>query len=441
MRETSRVPSQLSPGNTALPQIAGDGLRFRGLPPPVAPHERQHYWDNLNEAPPGIVQSVPYGIDAPNPVAENHEIDGLRRQVENAEDALDHHFLPLHESLYQMRSHAEQWLQQRPHMRGHALHTHVHGLLQRILVIYRRVDRLTTTRGGDLAAAGPHSSPMQVFVATGPDGRQSLIMPSTSATLFPLATPMPQSSNIHITPIGNNNVNHAVPAGQNPAGVQDIVRQAVINQQRRREVENVPAGQYLRRIWLFIRLYFCIYMISSSGSWARVFLVAGAVLIALLSDTEIPRRFQAMLVAPIQRHLEGLAHLGGPVDQEPQAAGGQNAATAQAGGNAPNTVHGELWSSIRRMERSIVLLLASLIPGIGERQVEARNAAEAEAERLRQEEQQRLQQQQQQEEEAQADAQSDIVADDAVENDAAIDYGVPEQPQPEQPQPEQGVPA
>ena len=131
----SRAQSHLSPGSTALPQIAGDGLRFRGLSPPVASHERQQFWDNLSGASPGIFPPVPYDMDVPNPVAENHEIDDLRRRVENAEDALNHHFLPLHETLYQMRSQAEQWLQQRPHLRGSSLHTHVHGLLQRILVI------------------------------------------------------------------------------------------------------------------------------------------------------------------------------------------------------------------------------------------------------------------------------------------------------------------
>jgi hypothetical protein len=335
--------------------------------------------------------------------------------------------------MYQLRAQTEQLLRRRQvQYQNHALYLSVHALLQRIVVLYRRIDRLPIARGySPEPPSGPLQSTPQVFLATGPDGRQSLILPATSAAiipLFPLTPLTPQAETIQAANTGDNHIHHGAPAAQHPGVGQDIVRQAVINQQRRREVGNVPVGQYLRRIWLFIRLYFCIYMISSSGTWARVFLVAGAVLIALLSDTEIPQQIHGMIIAPIQRHLEGLAHIGGPADPTTQTTEGQNAATAPAGGNAGGTIHGELWSNIRRMERAIVLLLASLIPGIGERQVEARNAAEAEAERLRQEEQQRLQQQQ---EEAQAEPQPDAAAgNDVVDNDTTVNGGTTEQPQP-----------
>lgn len=408
--------------SSALPQTAGDGLRFRGLPTQGTTRER-----NMQD-----ILRVSPSMHLPT-LADFNEYDNLRRQVESTEFSLDHSFVPSHETLYQLRSRTEQLLQRLAPSPGHNLHVSVRALLDRIMALYRRVDRLSSNHGGVPAtAAGPLPSPPQIFLATGPDGRQSLIMPSSpSAAMFPLSAPAPQFGNLRTAPITTHNVvHHGAPANQNPVAVQDIVRQAVVNQQRRREVENVPAGQYLRRIWLFIRLYFCIYMISSSGTWARVFLVAAAVLIALLSDTEIPRQLHGMLVAPIQRHLEGLAHGGGPAGRAAQAAGDQSAAANQAGGNAANTVQGELWSSIRRMERAIVLLLASLIPGIGERQVEARNAAEAEAERLRQEEQQRLQEQQQQEQ-AQAERGPDAVANDTVGNDTAVNSGATEPPQPE----------
>ncbi|KAJ5359276.1 uncharacterized protein N7496_011689 [Penicillium cataractarum] len=423
---SSQLPGSLAAGSTALSQSAGDGLRFRGLPTPATTHERhlEHISNILNRATSATSPYSPLNMNMPNPT-DLGEYEDLRRQVESAEHSLDHSFVPSHETLYQLRSRVEQLVQRE----GRFTPASAQALLQRIMALYRRVDSLPSNRDARPAMpAGSLQSPLQVFLATGPDGRQSLIMPINTANVFPLSTPLPQPGNTHTVPIDTHNVHHAAPAGQNPAGMQDIVRQAVINQQRRREVENIPAGQYLRRIWLFIRLYFCIYMISSSGTWARVFLVAGAVLIALLSDTEIPRRLQGMLVEPIQRHLEGLAHIGGPADRATQAAGDQNSV---AGGHADNTIRGELWSSIRRMERAIVLLLASLIPGIGERQVEARNAAEAEAERLRQEEQQRLQEQQQQEE-AQAESQPDTVAEGAVETDTTVDSGATEQPQPEQ---------
>lgn len=365
-------------------------------------------------------------------LADFNEFDDLRRQVESTEFTLDHSFIPSHEALYQLRSRTEQLLQRLVPSPGHNLHASVRALLQRIMALYRRVDWMSSNHGGaPPMAANPLQSPLQVFLATGPDGRQSLIMPpSPGAAMFPLPTPAPQPLNLPTAPTTlNHNVHHGAPANQNPPVVQDIVRQAVVNQQRRREVENVPLGQYMRRIWLFIRLYFFIYMFSSSGSWARVFLVGAAMLIALLSETDIPQQLHGMLVAPLQRHLENLAQIGGPAGSAAEAAGNPNATTNQGGGNAAETALGEVWTSIRRLERAMVLLIASLIPGIGERQVQARNAAdEAEAERRRQEEQQR-------QEQAQVERASDAATHDTVESDTAVNSGATE------PQPEQAVPA
>lgn len=436
---SSQFPASLANARNTWPQNAGVGLRFRGVPNPANTHEQNGQQHMENGAPQGTGPPPPYSVGIPNP-ADVAYFEDLYMQVESAELSLDHGFVPQHELMYQLRARIEQLLHRQVQDQGHALYSSVHALLQRTIALYRRIDHLPMT-GDNLGPPNPFQSTPLVFLATGPDGRQSLVMPATNAAVIPLTVPMPQAENIQAR-TGDNHIHHGHPAGQNPGVGQDIVRQAVINQQRRREVENVPAGQYLRRIWLFIRLYFCIYMISSSGTWARVFLVAGAVLIALLSDTEIPRQIQEMLITPIQRHLEGLAHQGGPADQATRGAGtgGQNAATAQTGGNGGNTVQGELWGNIRRMERAIVLLLASLIPGIGERQVEARNAAEAEAERLRQEEQQRLQEQQQQQQQAetQAEPRPEAAGDDAVGNDTTVNGEATEQPESE---PQRAVPA
>jgi hypothetical protein len=179
--------------------------------------------------------------------------------------------------------------------------------------------------------------------------------------------------------------------------VENAVRHAVLDQQRRpNHPEQRPGlARHLRRIWLFMRLYFFCYMISDPGTWTRIVFVGCALLFALISDTEIPQQLHGMVLAPIQRHLEGLVHLGEP--------GEQNARTrAQAEATQPatsdheqdNNVAGGIQHHIRRAERSVLLFLASLVPGIGERQIEARNAAEAaqNAQRARQEEEQQREQ-------------------------------------------------
>lgn len=284
----------------------------------------------------------------------------------------------------------------------------VERLLEQVHGICDRVDRFI---------ADNHSSPRptptsmpQVYLATSPSGHyHGLIMQPEAMTRAP---PTIQWSNLHqMAAVGGHNVAsmtaqpNFAPAGAQPneAGVvQNVVRQAVINQQRR---QNEPANagafaRHVRRIWLFVRLYFFIYMISEPGTWTRVIFVALAALTALLSDSQLPQQLYGMLIAPIQRHLEGLAHAGGPAEQPARATAEDNTNNQRA---APRNVTNEIWDYLWRAERSIVLLLASLIPGVGERQVQARNAAEAE--RVRQEEE-RERERQQEHEQAQTQEQT-----------------------------------
>ncbi|KAJ5682802.1 hypothetical protein N7462_005967 [Penicillium macrosclerotiorum] len=336
------------------------------------------------------------GID----LANIREFDELRVQVEEAERLVHHGISPSSEVMFRVRTRLQALFREThssPRQNAN-FGMAVNDLLNRTFEIFRLVDRLAIHPPSMPAFALP-SSMQQVFLATAPDGRQSLIMPPGVNTM-PTTTHYPSALQ-HQASTNTSDGNHgAHPQGhqlnQDPAAAQNLVRQALINQQRRRDAENIPPERLLRRIWLFIRLYFVCYMISGSGTWMRVLLVTGAVIVALLSDTQIPEQLRAILVAPIQRHLEGLAHVGGPAERGAQAGTEQNAGDRRA-----NTFSGELWHHLRRAERSIVLLLASLVPGIGERQVEARNAAEAEERRRREEEEERIRSEQREQEQAQ----------------------------------------
>jgi hypothetical protein len=170
----------------------------------------------------------------------------------------------------------------------------------------------------------------------------------------------------------------AAQPNHNAAVVQNVVRQAMINQQRRgNNIEHGGLARHMRRIWLFTRLWFFCYLTSAPGTWRRYIFVSLALLVTFLSETDIPQQLVRLIVTPAQRHLEGLTHAGGPLDPSAQAANGALGLS--------------FWDQIRRAERSIVLLVASLIPGLGERQVQARHAAEQERERAEQERLQREQ--------------------------------------------------
>lgn len=161
------------------------------------------------------------------------------------------------------------------------------------------------------------------------------------------------------------------------------------------------------RAWLFIRLYFLTMIFSGYGTWLRWLLLLLTVVWCVLPETTF---FQDQ-GRRIQRHLEDLLPLAPQPrarndqrDQQPrQNEGAATAATENAGapqrsgsGQRPRTpTPGEVAERIRRdhrarqatwigdtltrVERAVALFLASLIPGIGERHIRARNQmAEAE---------------------------------------------------------------
>ncbi|KAJ5615083.1 hypothetical protein N7537_000197 [Penicillium hordei] len=185
--------------------------------------------------------------------------------------------------------------------------------------------------------------------------------------------------------------------GQN-AAVVHAVRQAMLNQQRRgHNIEHAGLARHIRRIWLFTRLWLFCYLTSAPGTWRRYIFVSIALLVTFFSETDIPRQFATTIISPIQRHLEGLTHAGGPADRATQT--GANDVAAEF----------SIWDQIRRAERALVFLFASLVPGLGERHVQARTAADqaflAEQERQvreRQEQEQARERERQEQERAQA---------------------------------------
>lgn len=171
---------------------------------------------------------------------------------------------------------------------------------------------------------------------------------------------------------------HAPGAAGDPAAraamFDDAARQLILNHQR----------SFMRRIWLLGRLWLLSYLLSGSGTWTRLIFVILSALFAIFMETHYPQRLYDLIIRPVQRHLEELTHMGRP--RQPATAPDDH---HNAGLGRRDRLIQEIWGYLRAVERAVVLLLASLIPGVGERQVEARNAAEAAAERARQEEQER----------------------------------------------------
>ena len=173
------------------------------------------------------------------------------------------------------------------------------------------------------------------------------------------------------------------------------------------------AAQIGPMIWLIIRLAgFVWFFTAGNSSWTRFLIVAVLAFGVLIVNTGIFNGIAEQLWGPIRRHIEALIPLAGPEAALVPAANAaipQHRADAPAAGNEqrpPRRRRGELdpaevaahlieqhrrandgWlmAQIRRAEHAALLFLASLVPGVGERHIAAREAeaAATEAERQR----------------------------------------------------------
>lgn len=226
----------------------------------------------------------------------------------------------------------------------------------------RQVDLLAQGPGPAFAFA---TATRREYSVVDPNGQEYLLVAGDYSAVV-----RPANAASATTPSAAPNVRPVTRVAEEPVGVaagpDNGLRQLVAN-------------AAMRRLWLFARLWMMSYLLSPWGAWARVFFVFVSALASVLFEFQRPRWLWESVVRPVRAHVEDLAHMGGPR----QAAAGQN------DGENRGDRHGrsEAWEALRRAERAIVLLLASLIPGVGERQVQARNAAEAE--RARQQGQER----------------------------------------------------
>lgn len=273
-------------------------------------------------------------------------------------------------------------------------------------------------------AANPSaSSEPMVYILSSPHGPRALLM-THSETFF---TPR-QSSRRH----RNESPNTAAEGQGQPQAVglpEFRNRHAGHRAARRnaRQQDNNPvepvgaphanpgagavAAQIGPMLWLIVRLIgFVWFFTSGNSSWTRWLMVSGLAFVVFIINTGIFNGVAEQVWGPIRRHLEALIPLAGPDAALVPAA---NAALPQADAAAPAGIDtprrrrpGELdehevaarlieqrrqanggWliTQIRRAEHSLLLFLASLVPGVGERHIAAREAeaTAAEAERQR----------------------------------------------------------
>ena len=155
----------------------------------------------------------------------------------------------------------------------------------------------------------------------------------------------------------------------------------------------LPLGGHL---WLFVRLFGFVYFFTAGGGWRRAAVLFCSALLVIVLQSGFLRPFYQAAWGPLRRHLEGLVPLAdnGRRDignfQGAVGPDGRNQAQAVAGGDrdvrqaAERLLRererrdlGVVRRYLRNFERAIAIFFASLVPGIGERHIAARDTAEA----------------------------------------------------------------
>ncbi|CAO1599380.1 hypothetical protein XANCAGTX0491_003110 [Xanthoria calcicola] len=223
--------------------------------------------------------------------------------------------------------------------------------------------------------------------------------------------PAPQNpSNQHPgVPAAMNQARAQAQAQQHQHQHQHQYQQQQQQQNQPRDLARIllPLGGHL---WLLIRLFGFVYFFTAGGGHRRAFLLGICAFIVFIANTGAFRPLFRAVWEPIRRHIEGLIPLAaagggrqgdrqvqGRQQQQPQQQGriedgaepdrhGANAGADTApNANRPDplTLADRLLqdqanaSLFRRAERAVAIFFASLVPGVGERHIAARDAAEA----------------------------------------------------------------
>jgi hypothetical protein len=264
------------------------------------------------------------------------------------------------------------------------------------------------------------------YILSSPTGPQALLIsnsgnywtprqPSTHYSLVPGNTPGQDRATIVLPEFRNRHGNR--PARHAHQNQQDNAPEP-LNAPHANPGAGALAAQLGPMIWLIIRLAgFVWFLTSGNPSWTRFFVISSFALILFLANTGIFNGVAEQLWGPIRRHLEALIPLAGPDAALVPAANAavvprpEDPAVETEEPNAnPNLRRrrrapepdpaqlaariieqrrqnqGWVFTQIRRAEHALLLFLASLVPGVGERHIAAREAeaTAAEAERQRQ---------------------------------------------------------
>jgi hypothetical protein len=266
----------------------------------------------------------------------------------------------------------------------------------------------------------PANDSPTVYILSSPSGPRALLVTGQNTHLsraqFPVQVPIQgqqqaQPQQVVLPEFRNR---HANRGRRRPADQEGGAIPAVLGAHAN---AGAPAGALAARlpniIWLVVRLVGFVYFFTNgNASWGRWLLMSALSFVVLLANLGVFNGVVNNVWAPIRAHVENIIPLAGPDAALIPAANAAPIPNPQPGNpagaqNEPLRTgpHGELdaqqvadrliaqqrqqqqrgqsWlrARMRRIEHSILLFMASLVPGVGERHIAAREAAANERQR------------------------------------------------------------
>ncbi|KAI9646248.1 hypothetical protein NHQ30_005688 [Ciborinia camelliae] len=261
-----------------------------------------------------------------------------------------------------------------------------------------------------------HSVEPIVYILTSPSGPRALLINNSETFYTPRTSRSRQNIGVGgrdllgLPEYRNRNAQRARMARGNRPRANEAAPVEFVPIHNRVQRPGVPiALQFFNVLWLIVRLVgFVWFFTSGNSSWSRFLMMSGLAVVVFLINTGVFtgvfNGVAEQFWGPIRRHLENLIPLAGPDAALVPAANAaivpQNGAV-EAGAH-PRLPHGQLdeaqvaarileqqrqrqmqpgWlvTQIRRAEHAALLFVASLIPGVGERHIAARDNAAREA--------------------------------------------------------------
>lgn len=262
-----------------------------------------------------------------------------------------------------------------------------------------------------VSPSGLYGTPWQIPTLANPPANQTPNQfPHPTASTQPSSLPHEHGSQqVH----ASSSRNEQTPQQQQAPSTQIQQQQEQAQQAQPQQQQQVNQIQNLARallpmgghIWLLVRLFGFVYFFTGGGGHVRATILGLCALLVFVAQSGLFRPFLQSIWEPFRRHVENILPLAG--NDRPPAGQGANTGNGQQGRAAPGTgvptphqaaerLLGErdrrdggiIRLYLRRLERALALFVASLVPGVGERHIAARDAAEAarrEEERLREE--------------------------------------------------------